>query len=548
MDRPVQLSPRPDGSQRVVFQLPEDEDFQAAQRPVRPLPSCYAAPTFGFQQIDGSCRRKLMPRFRPELFTAVKPRIQSVLQVLLREHGFHDLTDVNSAAASDISLFFCSGFLETAPFDVRTLRPHQKVNRLPGVRLLSGKASLWQSYVEARNKFGRDAFDFCPDHFVLPGELQAFEAHMRAQLAEREEAEGEVWILKPDGTFATFGNGIFLHRPTLDSGWGGAVVTREVRQHRGVACKYIDPPFLLDGLKFDLRIYVLVTSVRPLSVYIYEEGLARFATRRYDAGDLDERCAQYVAARLDGASPSLEPPSLDAALLGRSPPARVPRARPLYACYTLLSPLALVCTNESSASVDLAAADTCDDESHACSLTNYTLNKHSSDFDGSLAEDCGSKWSLSALRRRMLTELGVQRSEAMWAQVDDLVVKTIIAAEPGLTSALHRLYQRGAEGAASTEDAAGEADAAGATNEVNQALRQAAGAAAAANGAARHFYQLLGFDVMLDSAAKPWLLEVNVDPSLGTLLLLDPPPSGFPSASTFHCRSFCTFCRDRLAT
>ena len=55
------------------------------------------------------------------------------------------------------------------------------------------------------------------------------------------------------------------------------------KEKQWVVSEYISNPLLFNGFKFDLRIYVAITSVNPLRIYIYEEGLTRFATCKYNA-------------------------------------------------------------------------------------------------------------------------------------------------------------------------------------------------------------------------------------------------------------------------
>ena len=87
--------------------------------------------------------------------------------------------------------------------------------------------------------------------------------------------------------------------PAISCGQGIRLATsRELtagmlpKQKKYVLQRYVDAPFLgVNGRKFDLRLYALVTSVDPLVVYVHEDGLVRFSTHAYTMRNL--RC-RYV--------------------------------------------------------------------------------------------------------------------------------------------------------------------------------------------------------------------------------------------------------------
>jgi tubulin polyglutamylase TTLL1 len=60
-----------------------------------------------------------------------------------------------------------------------------------------------------------------------------------------------------------------------------------------IISRYLDSPHLIGGKKYDLRIYVLVTSFHPLRVYQYQHGFARFCNVKYTT-NLSDMNNEYI--------------------------------------------------------------------------------------------------------------------------------------------------------------------------------------------------------------------------------------------------------------
>ncbi|CAE7565587.1 Ttll5 [Symbiodinium natans] len=256
----------------------------------------------------------------------------------------------------------------------------QRVNHFPGSTELTRKDRLWVNFRDMAQTFG-DAFDFVPQTFVLPGQMQEF--------LDCYQKKGGLWIVKPNAS--SRGRGIFVLRDVADL----------PIDEMSVVSRYVENPLLIQGLKFDLRVYVLVTSYEPLRAYIYREGLVRFASKPY----------------------SKDPKHLT------------------------------------------------DAYRH---LTNYSINKGSSSFVENSevqADNVGHKWSISALNKHLrCTGVDV---ELMWTRIMDAIVKSLLSVEPVI----------GARTKAT----------------VNYS---------------HNCFELYGFDVLVDQDLKPWLLEVNLSPSM----------------------------------
>ncbi|XP_036831242.1 tubulin polyglutamylase TTLL4 isoform X3 [Oncorhynchus mykiss] len=271
----------------------------------------------------------------------------------------------------------------------KAIREYQKLNHFPGSFQIGRKDRLWRNLSKMQAQFGKREFSFFPRSFVLPQDIKLL------RKAWEDSGSRQKWIIKPPASARGIGIQV-IHK------WSQMPCKRPL-----LVQKYLHKPYLISGNKFDLRIYVYVTCYDPLRVYIFQDGLVRFASCKY--------------------SSSMKS-------LGNK----------------------------------------------FMHLTNYSVNKRNSDYQSNDSDKAcqGHKWALKALWHYLGCK-GVNTT-LIWEKIKDIVMKTIIASDPYVNT-LVKLHLRSPYSC----------------------------------------HELFGFDIMLDENLKPWVLEVNISPSLHSSTALD---------------------------
>ncbi|KAI8917215.1 tubulin-tyrosine ligase family-domain-containing protein [Powellomyces hirtus] len=296
------------------------------------------------------------------------------------------------------------------PERFKKVHPWQKVNHFPMSFEIGRKDKLLANYHRLRGACGPEAFTYLPETYIHPRQktqlLRAFASH-------------PIWIVKPPASAR--GQGIRLIN---------SMAQLPKKKHQPVVVsRYIHKPYLIAGRKFDIRLYVAVTSFEPLRVYLYGDGIVRFASERYSSS------SKSIRNR-----------------------------------FIHLTNYSVSKRNKASA----AAAGAAGTGSHTTPSALFA--KTGAEPDQCLLGDprfstTASKWSFRVLQD-YFAALGINFAP-VYDQIRDLVTKTIISGHTSNASGV-RLYSRSRTSC----------------------------------------YELFGFDVLLDARLKPWLMEVNISPSL----------------------------------
>ena len=107
-----------------------------------------------------------------------------------------------------------------------------------------------------------------PETYLLPDDLHEYKA-------AHNSTKSAVYIAKVSASSQGVGIRILTDPSDL-------MITSYTKMLTGsIVQKYIENPLILDGLKHDLRLYLLIANSDPLIAFINDEGLARFCTEKY---------------------------------------------------------------------------------------------------------------------------------------------------------------------------------------------------------------------------------------------------------------------------
>ncbi|KAK2964692.1 putative tubulin polyglutamylase TTLL4 [Blattamonas nauphoetae] len=152
------------------------------------------------------------------------------------------------------------------------LHPFNRSNHFPCTFELGRKDNLHKHLMALASRSSPAHCNFFPKTYIFPRDVDLF----------RKDTDG-------------VSTGPYIIKPVAASRGIGIHVVNSAKEvectPQTLAQEYIANPFLIDGYKFDLRLYIVVMGYDPLRLYLYRDGIVRFASQKYDAKSTNQFAA-----------------------------------------------------------------------------------------------------------------------------------------------------------------------------------------------------------------------------------------------------------------
>ncbi len=148
-------------------------------------------------------------------------------------------------------------------YDIYDLDKFQKVYRFYSSYYLFNKDIFYKFYAEMKTHFYEE-FKYMPETYIYPEQKDVIFNKFKNYNLDLNN----LWLVKPNDKCAGIGISLFN---SLEN----------IKFKEFVITKYITNLNLIKGKKYDLRLYALITGLKPLRIYFYNEGNVRIASEKY---------------------------------------------------------------------------------------------------------------------------------------------------------------------------------------------------------------------------------------------------------------------------
>ena len=163
---------------------------------------------------------------------------------------------------------------------VSAMKCYHRLNHFPNMHLICRKMLLFVR-LSAMQEVLPSLYNFFPKSFSLKSEFRKLDDYVRSL-----RGKPKTFVMKPNT--GCQGRGIVLTRNPIK-------VSKTLKDHDYTVQLYVHRPLLIDGKKFDMRVYVLLMTLErgSASIFVHEEGLVRICAEPYmkpTADNLSEVC------------------------------------------------------------------------------------------------------------------------------------------------------------------------------------------------------------------------------------------------------------------
>ena len=172
-----------------------------------------------------------------------------------------------------------------------TFGKYSVINTLINIKkLLDNKDNLYLNFRKKAKEFPND-FQFVPESYVKSKDLNI----MKKKFKNYKQKENDLWIYKPP--LGLQGVGIKFMKSEKDF------------LKYSFISKYISNPHLLYGKKYHIRMYVVITGILPLKIYIFDEGQVMRPANNYsyDLSKIENKTASFTNGHLNFHKPGYNP-------------------------------------------------------------------------------------------------------------------------------------------------------------------------------------------------------------------------------------------------